>query len=63
MKRSSTVLALAATVAATLVSASPATAAQLQPVQDPATITLTGNGYGHGWGMSQYGAYGAARRD
>ncbi len=27
-----------------------------------ATFTLHGVGWGHGWGMSQYGAYGAARK-
>ncbi len=26
------------------------------------TFTLHGAGYGHGWGMSQYGAYGAAKK-
>ena len=25
-------------------------------------FTVTGAGFGHGWGMSQYGAYGAATR-
>jgi SpoIID/LytB domain protein len=32
------------------------------PVTVAATYELSGAGYGHGWGMSQYGAYGAARR-
>src|SRR6476469_2737981 len=59
MMGSSTVLAVAVTVAA-LVGASPASADRSRPVPDPATIRLTGNGYGHGKGMSQYGAYGAA---
>jgi hypothetical protein len=27
-----------------------------------ATFTIHGAGWGHGWGMSQYGAYGAARK-
>jgi len=62
MKRSSTVLALAATVAATLVGSSPASADTSYTVPTPATITITGDGYGHGKGMSQYGAYGAARQ-
>ncbi|GAB3780075.1 SpoIID/LytB domain-containing protein [Nocardioides ungokensis] len=62
MKRSSTVLALAATVAATLVGSSPASADTPYTVPTPATITITGDGYGHGKGMSQYGAYGAARQ-
>src|SRR5689334_8341235 len=35
--------------------ASPAAAA-------PPTFTLLGHGYGHGVGLSQYGAYGMARR-
>lgn len=26
------------------------------------SYTISGAGYGHGWGMSQYGAYGAARK-
>ena len=25
-------------------------------------FTVRGSGFGHGWGMSQYGAYGAARQ-
>jgi stage II sporulation protein D len=28
----------------------------------PASFTIAGSGWGHGWGMSQYGAYGAARK-
>ena len=27
-----------------------------------ASFTIRGAGWGHGWGMSQYGAYGAARK-
>jgi peptidoglycan hydrolase-like amidase len=27
-----------------------------------ASFTISGAGWGHGWGMSQYGAYGAARK-
>ena len=27
------------------------------------SFTVRGSGWGHGWGMSQYGAYGAARQD
>ena len=26
------------------------------------SFTIRGAGWGHGWGMSQYGAYGAARK-
>ena len=28
----------------------------------PGSFTIRGAGFGHGWGMSQYGAYGAARK-
>lgn len=56
------VAALALVVAVpTLVAASPALADAPQPVPDHATITFTGDGYGHGKGMSQWGAQGAAR--
>ena len=43
-----------------LVDASPARA---DPVVAPksGSVTVRGSGWGHGWGMSQYGAYGAAR--
>ncbi|MGH3348802.1 MAG: SpoIID/LytB domain-containing protein [Nocardioides sp.] len=52
---------LAATLVATLVVAPPATAADRWDVPKQATITIKGHGYGHGRGMSQYGAEGAAR--
>ena len=37
--------------------------AQADPVIRPqsGSFTIRGSGWGHGWGMSQYGAYGAAR--
>ena len=37
-------------------------AAAAVPVPDDATITLVGHGSGHGKGLSQYGAYSAARQ-
>ena len=40
--------------------ASPAAADEPHDVPDDATITIRGDGSGHGIGMSQYGAYGAA---
>ena len=54
--------ALAPAVAATIVLAlaSPATADPGFEVPDDAVITIRGDGSGHGIGMSQYGAYGAA---
>ena len=41
--------------------APPASAADRWDVPSQATITIKGHGYGHGRGMSQYGAEGAAR--
>jgi SpoIID/LytB domain protein len=40
----------------------PAHADDPYPVPDTATITVVGDGSGHGKGLSQYGAYGAARQ-
>jgi SpoIID/LytB domain protein len=51
-------------LAATTLAGGLAPAAHADPpvtVPDPAVVTLTGDGYGHGVGMSQYGAYSAAR--
>ena len=60
MSRGTRIIALA--VAALLVvPASPAAADDPYVVPDDATITIEGDGSGHGIGMSQYGAYGAAR--
>jgi stage II sporulation protein D len=53
---------LAAAVALLVGAASPASAAEEWSVPRDATIVLTGHGYGHGIGMSQHGAEGAARR-
>lgn len=64
MQRSLAVLATAVvtTVVATLGLAGPAAADPPYDVPSPATLTISGDGYGHGKGMSQYGAYGAARQ-
>lgn len=51
-----------------LVGAASLTAQPPTAAADPSTgprsgsFTVTGAGFGHGWGMSQYGAYGAARK-
>ena len=51
-----------------LVGAASLTAPPTTAAADPSTsprsgsFTVTGAGFGHGWGMSQYGAYGAARK-
>ncbi len=61
MSRGMHVVALA--VAALLVvPAGPAAADPGFDVPDDAVITITGDGSGHGRGMSQYGAYSAARK-
>src|SRR4051794_34169765 len=50
-------------LAATLVlAASPAAQAEEIPVTGPTTWAVTGHGWGHGHGMSQYGALGAANQ-
>lgn len=46
-------------VSATLVAAGPAHAAETY-ISSGDTVTLAGHGFGHGHGMSQWGAYGAA---
>ena len=43
-----------------LVAAAPAQADEVYPRPWDNTVTLTGHGWGHGHGMSQWGAYGAA---
>ncbi|HYH34113.1 MAG TPA: SpoIID/LytB domain-containing protein [Nocardioides sp.] len=64
MSRGSRARALAVTVTvvltALLAPASPAAADPID-VPDSATLTVEGDGSGHGMGLSQYGAYGAAR--
>lgn len=49
---------------ATVIAATAAPTAQADDAVTPtsATITITGAGWGHGRGMSQYGAYGAAKK-
>jgi len=58
---SATMLAVATAVAVVL-PAAPAVAVDRWDVPRNATITITGRGYGHGKGLSQYGAQGAARK-
>ncbi len=65
MSRGIRALAPAVATAVVLVGLTSAPAAADEPhdVPDTATITLRGDGSGHGIGMSQYGAYSAARND
>src|SRR5256712_10115633 len=42
--------------------AAPARVAQAQPAVGTATFVVTGHGWGHGVGLSQYGAYGYAQK-
>lgn len=56
----SRLVALAVT-ALLVVPAAPAAADDPYPVEDGDVITITGDGSGHGRGMSQYGAYSAGR--
>lgn len=67
MSRGMRVLALAVTTVAAVAAVGPApssaaAADQLWEVPDSATIVIRGDGSGHGKGLSQYGAYGAANR-
>lgn len=48
------------TAAATLLTAAPSAVAEGYPRPSGTTLELAGRGYGHGRGMSQWGAYGAA---
>lgn len=57
-----TSLVMLAVTALVVVPATPAAADPPHDVPDDATITITGDGSGHGRGMSQYGAYSAARQ-
>jgi SpoIID/LytB domain protein len=54
-------LALAVIATSTLLTTIPAQADSAVSARS-ATFTIHGAGWGHGWGMSQYGAYGAARK-
>ncbi len=64
MSRGIRALAPAVTTAVVLVAltSAPAAADPAHDVPDTAVITLEGDGSGHGRGMSQYGAYSAARQ-
>lgn len=55
-----TTSAAVALIAGSLV-ATPASADSTVPVKN-GSLTVMGTGYGHGWGMSQWGAYGAAKK-
>ena len=46
----------------TTIGAGPAMAAEFTPVPADGNFSITGHGFGHGIGMSQYGALGAARQ-
>src|SRR3990170_1865277 len=60
MSRGIRLVALTAAVVLVL-PAAPAAADDPYDVPDDAVITIEGDGSGHGRGMSQYGAYSAAR--
>jgi stage II sporulation protein D len=63
MSRGTRFVALTASVLLVVATpAAPASADDPYDVPDRATITITGDGSGHGRGMSQYGAYSAARQ-
>ena len=55
-------VAVVAAVALSLVAPVSASAAQRWSVPEGGTLLIDGKGYGHGKGMSQYGAEGAARK-
>ncbi len=62
MSRGNRMLALAVAALLVLTTTGPASADDPYDVPDDATITIRGDGSGHGRGMSQYGAYSAARQ-
>ena len=63
MSRGNRLLALAVAALLVLTTTGPASADDpFEDVPDDATITIRGDGSGHGRGMSQYGAYSAARQ-
>ncbi len=55
-------LRVAALAGLTLVVPAPVAHADKASVPYDNTIRITGAGFGHGWGMSQWGAYGAAQK-
>ena len=59
-QRAAMAAATAVAVSTGMVTASPAVADEFYPRPPSGTIALTGHGWGHGHGMSQYGAQGAA---
>ena len=63
MSRGNRLLAFAVAALLVLTPTGPASADDPFDVPDDATITIRGDGSGHGRGMSQYGAYSAARQD
>jgi SpoIID/LytB domain protein len=65
VRRTSATLLAAALTTAGLLAVAPGTATaanEPHPVNGDSTVTIQGGGYGHGYGMSQYGAEGAARQ-
>ena len=58
----SRLLGLGLGVGALVLTASPPALAEDVPVNGPTTFTVTGHGYGHAHGLSQYGAQGAANQ-
>jgi stage II sporulation protein D len=62
MSRGKRLLALTAAALLVLTPTGPVAADDPFDVPDDATITIRGDGSGHGRGMSQYGAYSAARQ-
>ena len=61
-RRLAAAVAVSAVTASGLVGALPAHADEVYPRPSSGTLNLTGHGWGHGHGMSQYGAYGAAQQ-
>lgn len=61
-RRAGIIVALASVMVASLVAHAPTAAADAIDRPSAGKFTIKGAGFGHGWGMSQYGAYGAARK-
>ncbi|MBK9101597.1 MAG: SpoIID/LytB domain-containing protein [Austwickia sp.] len=55
-------LAVAAVIAPGAIGAAPAAAAEVDARPDSGAVSIVGRGFGHGRGMSQWGAYGAATK-